>query len=107
MLEELFWKSFRKLPRLLFLFLLLKVLHHAWLSGNSLEFFRTAVLRDTSGQLLLRLFGETVVMAFSSIDAVARKYKNSCKEKIRENFQEKICVGVPTLIVTTKTPYDW
>ena len=99
-------KNFRKFPRLLFYFLLLKALRHARFPGNSLEFFRTAVLRNTSGRLLLILSGETVVTVFCSTGAVARKYQNSCPEKIRANSQEKICGGVLFLILTTKTLYD-
>ena len=67
-------KNSKKFPRSLFHFLLLKALRHGWFPGNSLKVSRTAVLRNTSGRLLLRLSGETVVTVFCSTDAVARKY---------------------------------
>ena len=40
-------KNFRKFPRVLFYFLLLKAFYHAWFPGNSLEFFGTAVLKNS------------------------------------------------------------
>ena len=50
------------------------VLKIPW-SGNSHELFRAGDLRNTSGRLLLRLSGETVVIGgFCSTDAVARNY---------------------------------
>ena len=38
-------KTFRKLPRVLFYFLLVKALYRTWFPGDFLELFRTAVLR--------------------------------------------------------------
>ena len=41
-------KNFRKFPRVLLWFVLIKRLHHAWFPGNFATFFRRAVLRNTS-----------------------------------------------------------
>ena len=64
---------------------------------NSLKFFRTAVLRNTSRQLLLRLSGETSLTVFCSADAVAHKY--SCSEKFEKTPWKKIYVGVLDFVV--------
>ena len=94
-------KNFRKFSRALFYFLLLKAFHHAWFPGNSLEFFGTAVLKNTSGQLFLRLSGETVVTVFCSTDAVAQKYLSSYSETIRENSFEQLLLRSSVETVVT------
>ena len=78
-------KNFRKFPWVLFYFLLSKALYHASFPGNSLEFFRTAVLRNKSGWLLLRLSGETAVQMQSPGNiriAVQKKFEKTPRKNL-------------------------
>ena len=67
---EKFEKNSRKTSVVVFLLILLtKTLHHGYFLGNFLKYFRTVILKNISGRLLLKLRRKVVITVFFSTEA--------------------------------------
>ena len=97
-------KNFIKFPRVLFYFLLLKALHHEW-SWKFSRIFQNSCFKEHIRTAASEIIWGNRRDGFL-FHRCSRPEIFSSLEKIRENSQEKICVGVLFLILTTKTFYD-